>query len=42
MHNFTSIVHSHDEMNNLMNEIAIGGARGLEVISIAECKNIQD
>lgn len=42
MHNFTSIVHSKEEMNVLINDISLGGARGLEVISIAECKNIQD
>lgn len=42
MHNFSSIIHTSDEMNHLMEEIAVGGTRGLEVISLAECKNIQD
>ena len=42
MHNFTSIVHSKEEMSSLMEDIALGGTRGLEVISLAECKNIQD
>lgn len=42
IHNFSEIASTVEEMRLTMTEIGKGGARGLEVISLAECRNISD
>ena len=42
IHDFSSIAISNEEKINTLKEIGEGGARGLEVLSLAECRNITD
>lgn len=42
IHDFNSIVTTHEEMVQTIQDIGVGGAHGLEIISLAECKNIND
>ena len=39
---FSSIVLRNEEAVDLMLEMSKGGARGLEILSLSECKNITD
>ena len=36
------LVKKGEDVRQLMQDVSVGGARGLEVISLAECKNITD
>jgi hypothetical protein len=40
--NFTCLAETKEQFRQIMEQVGQGGARGLEVISLAECKNIND
>mmetsp|Transcript_32646 Transcript_32646/g.31860 ORF Transcript_32646/g.31860 Transcript_32646/m.31860 type:complete len:133 (-) Transcript_32646:636-1034(-) len=42
LHDFSSIAVNQEEMEMMVKEISQGGAQGLEVISLSECRNIFD
>lgn len=42
LHDFSSIAVNQEEMHQIVTDISIGGARGLEVLSLAECRNVFD
>lgn len=42
MQSFSSLATTHEEYSKVINRVSHGGARGLELISLAECKGIND
>ena len=42
MHDFSSIAITKEEMTKTLKDIGEGGVRGLEILSLAECRNISD
>ena len=42
LHDFSNIAITKEEMSKTLKEIGEGGVRGLEVLSLAECRNISD
>lgn len=42
IHDFSSIAITKEEMKNTLKDVGEGGVRGLEVLSLAECRNVSD
>ena len=42
IHNFSTIAITQEEMSKTLEDISYSGVRGLEVLSLAECRNISD
>jgi hypothetical protein len=42
LHNFSSLASNELELQQIINDISVGGAQGLEVISLSECRNLTD
>lgn len=39
---FSSLAVNQEDLMHIIKDVSVGGARGLEILSLAECRNIFD